>query len=41
MSNDFDNPNAWLENIDKGTVNTPHTHPDDPNFAERDRKSVV
>ena len=30
MSNDFDNPKAWLENIEKGTVNTPHTHPDDP-----------
>ena len=35
MSNDFDDPKAWLENIDKGTVNAPHTHPDDPNFAER------
>ena len=35
MSNDFDDPKAWLENIEQGTVNTPHTHLDDPNFAER------
>ena len=35
MSNDFDDPKAWLENIDKGRVNAPHTHPDDLNFAER------
>lgn len=35
MSNDFEDPKAWLENIDKGTANTPNTHPDDPNFGER------
>ena len=34
MSNEFDDPNAWLENIEQGTVNAPHTHPNDPNIAE-------
>ena len=35
MSRDFNDPKAWLKDIDKGTVNTPHTHPGDPNFATR------
>ena len=35
MNNNFDDPKAWLENIENGTVNAPHTHPDDPNFADR------
>jgi predicted XRE-type DNA-binding protein len=35
MSRDFDDPKAWLKDIDKGIVNAPHTHPGDPNFATR------
>ena len=35
MNTDFDNPEAWLENIEQRIDNTPRTHRDDPNFAER------